>query len=144
MKFKEPEEKPKEVVLEDKKLRAIYNTIAAYSDCNDIADEDTPRDLGFKSEAGFSLSEWENIMSLAVPRGYNAFKVSYAKTCIEKAAGVTDLRFYPAREGSVCVYIETRGHNHSEGFMNALRKLTNHKVDELSVTADGQVRLWWD
>jgi hypothetical protein len=103
--------------------------LKAYADCWIGWDEGSKiRELDFRSGGQLTRDAAADLMSKAVPNGYNDFRAdsirSLPKTC----------RIEIAREGSVCLYVWNAG-------LAACRRL---KADECDKQGDGSIRLWWD
>lgn len=115
--------------------------IAAYSDCleDHIDVEGIERNLKYMSLESLSIKDATEILSLAIPNGYNDFEV---KTCLPSIATIfgDDARIFIARESSVCLYIKPA----SRIWMSRDEKL-NSLADEVSFESDlGLFRVWWD
>jgi len=145
----------------------IDETIEAYADCNCLADG--PRDLDFRGQ----WVDWPTCFQAlwhAIEGGYNDFTPNRLKRRLEgldwpptrwrhgiKLEGSVadqDLKFQPAREGSVCLYIRGDGIRRiAEDGVGADEvsiegAVTTHWVhatdlDELEID-NYTLRLWWD
>lgn len=115
---------------------------------------DHARDLNYKSKATFTPSEFVGLFQAICP-SYNNFKPGFVGQVLRRFP----VKVRPAREGSVCLYIEG-----NEADLKALASLGGRfapmnpdsptslyeyrghplKADEISFGKDGTLRLWWD
>jgi len=115
-------------------------TINAYSDCNSLSKES--RQLDFLASRSVTVKEAEEIMSLAVEGGYNAFKPELISILPQ------DSKIWLAREGSVCLYldmpideqtqIDLQCDEYDQVTKDALRYQPN--MGDMI----GMYRIWWD
>lgn len=108
----------------------------AYCDCGDLPFEQTVkrRNLNFRSSVWLTPEEAQKIMNVAVPNGYNAFEAQL----IGALPGTVKVQI--AREGSVCLYVDTTGARPDE--MKAA--LAVMQPDESDMEIEDIWRLWWD
>lgn len=108
----------KKQAAEARMQAASGETIAAYSDCNTLAE--ASRDLAFRSDIPLTFKQWCSVMEMACDhygegvdaRAYNEFGVPRIRKHVGAyadqlaASEYSNTKFFAAREGSVCVYIE--------------------------------------
>lgn len=128
----------------------------AYADCNNLYGivrevGYQKRNLNFCSTIALSLSEWRQAMTKALEGysdypSYNYFMPEHVEKAIRNAVGknANRLKFYAAREGSVCLYIEGDGDILRALFNNLLDDYDASYADEIGFEPDGRLRLWWD
>lgn len=110
--------------------KTITDTLLAYADCRGLPG----RNLAYKARAGMCGAAWVELMSQAM-RGYNNFDREVALRVV--AMCPADAIFYPAREGSVCVYIKCAAETFN------YTRVKECLADEHSYE-NGIHRLWWD
>lgn len=93
-----------------------------------FADAYGGNNIRWKDVTLFSKAQAKNIMSQALPDGYNDFKPSL----IDKLP--SDAKIQIAREGSVCLYVTTKTKLDRQSL----------KADELTTVSSGIYRIWWD
>ena len=111
------------------------------------------RDLDYKSPASFTPAEFGALFTAICP-GYNAFRPGTAARFLAKYPGI---KIYPAREGSVCIYIDgPEAILRSVATVNGKLPLTEEhlpyplvtkhptKADEIGFENNGRLRIWWD
>ena len=116
-------------------VKKIKQVIDAYSDCNTLSKAE--RDLKFKAKQSFTALEVMNTMKLALNNSeteYNEFNEQALQRVID-AFGPT-ARYYPAREGSVCLYVKIPN--------NTRVAFWRFTADEVSLEGNNTFRLWWD
>jgi hypothetical protein len=147
-------------LIEDDEKEVFVDTIKGNQKIVVAYNEDT-RTLDIRGEPT-SLGTWHRIMSRALAQDggdgtYNEFDVNVVAAGLRDAIvglgiGETDLKFTPAREYSVAMYIS--------GAYETLEQLGNYidknrekfaEVDELNLYEAGKddvpgpvIRLWWD
>lgn len=142
------------------------DTMLAYADCNGARSFDEAskvRDLNFVSEHAVSLDEWEEIMLDATPHGYNDFDPRRVAKALRKAIESSscfhnDFVFRPARESSVCLYIECPSGDYLPDLLYNLKYYNDcsddynslaDEIDESNVKIGDSsrvdaIRMWWD
>ena len=101
--------------------------LLAYSDCHE-REGYGERNLNFKATQKVSRDTAVDIMTIAVPHGYNEFKASH----LQKLPGNAVITI--AREYSVCIYVEGQ-----------VKRVPGMKADEWSYDpATNETRIWWD
>lgn len=112
------------------KLNSVREeAVKAYADCNDF--DFGPRTPDWMASEPVSVEEYNDIMSDALndmEKTYNAYDVDQVTEALSDHG---DLEIYPAREGSVCVYVS--GLKDSEHILDIMRDLQEVKADELSL-----------
>lgn len=110
-------------------------TLAAYSDCNDLSVGD--RNLKFKASFPVSGTALKAIMRGAVPDGYNDFDEKAVERLVELFG--EEAHYVIAREGSVCIYVKPLKR------VWVSRAIEIGKLaDEVSYEGAGIFRVWWD
>lgn len=96
-----------------------------------------------------NLDEWNAIMQAAVPEGYNDFEVEKVYNILATMPGMMEedrVFFIPGREGSVVVYIWTKGDkelaNQIGRFLQSEKRAL--RFQEIHKQKDDLIRLWWD
>jgi len=116
----------------------------AYADSENVADIRLGHGISFYSDVLYDAAALMAIVPQVIPEGYNEFDPHLAvKGLVAEYDGV-DVRYQPAREGSVCMYV----HSMTDTPLRLPGPVTIDvlKIDEWSFINDTQtvVRLWWD
>lgn len=118
--------------MNTKILSVLSDTKQAYADCwgnKPFEQTMNVRNLNFKASDPVSRHDAKEIMAQAVPHGYNEFHAQLIDRLPE------DSKITIAREGSVCLYVETPSEMPSRMVM---------LCDELDALTNNLFRLWWD
>lgn len=105
--------------------KVMKEVVTAYCDCSDSNGE---RNLSFLASEAVDPKTAAEIMTKACPDGYNNFEAELLTLFPD------DAKIWIAREGSVCIYVESAS------------KLPTRKqlqADEYDVK-NGRLRIWWD
>ena len=108
-------------------MNTKQQVMQAYADCNmpwEVGSE--IRNLNFRADKFVSRDKAFEILSVAIPSGYNNFSAELIKKF------PSDCQIQIAREASVCLYVKGRG----------LPKAQDVLADEKD--GRGIVRYWWD
>lgn len=121
----------------NKKLLALKKDVMlAYADCNRGWEKGKNiRNLHYRAFQDVDKETAIEIMTAALNpnTGYNGFCPSLLKKLPD------DSRIWIAREGSVCVYVETNSK------VNELKLMRELEADELDWWNDNRwLRIWWD
>ncbi len=121
-----------------------YYTMRAYADCHGKGEYDYraersvegySRNLEYRSPGTVSVTDAVAIMKAAIGSGYNEFKPELLRLLPKQA------RVRLAREGSVCVYVETI----SDGLEELQEKMKADEFDKTETTNGvNTYRIWWD
>lgn len=126
----------------DKLTQVLQSTIVAYSDANEITDEE--RNLDYKAEYPVTPLQAAAIMEIALSYkgiqsgGYNEFSAKLLLKLPESS------EVWLAREGSVCVYVKV---SNDIAFTKRGLKCDEFDVESVHVDADSTgrtYRIWWD
>jgi|WetSurSiteA1Bulk_404760.scaffolds.fasta_scaffold01123_13 hypothetical protein len=113
----------------------IYETAMAYGDSNGVKE----RMLHWKHSKGCWYADL--IKHLEAMGNYNAFEPQNVYKQLEKLEKF-DMKpyYYPAREGSACLYI------HYPGYIDAetLIELREAMIADEAGYENGMIRFWWD
>jgi len=111
-----------------------------YADCHRAYEEGMEvRELDYRSTHAISGKQWLRLVKKYIPNGYNYFDQDVAQTIVDNFSPKAE--FYPAREGSVAVYIKPTLKDKNPQLLLILGRIADEShYDKESNT----IRLWWD
>ncbi len=110
-------------------MSVIQEVKQAYADCHMSWERgQSVRNLNFRAGEYVTPAKAEEILTAAIPHGYNSFRAEL----LAKFPEGTQVEI--ARESSVALYV--RGKN--------LPSRNSMLADEVDIQPDGSTRYWWD